>query len=158
MFFHQAGQTVGTPSALCLDPDTAEVLTYIIVPSLTYTSYFTMDSSSAAVVLAQTWDYDSTLPTSVTLAIRCSDPDGAYADAAYTITFTDVNDNDPQCSPSTTSLSLSWQTEASVTLLSLQCTDIDSGVNAALLYSPAGIGYGSTYFEVTPHRNPPPNH
>ncbi|KAL3853252.1 hypothetical protein ACJMK2_016808 [Sinanodonta woodiana] len=144
-----AGTSIGTISALCDDPDSphGDSRRYTIVYS-TYSSYINIASSTGALSFNQTWDYDTNLPTSINLTIRCYDNFDVYDDETLTMYFTDVNDNDPVCLPVTTLFNISYQTAANTTFLNLNCSDIDSGQNAKLSYDIVGSGYGETYFQV----------
>jgi hypothetical protein len=86
----------------------------------------------------------------VNLTVRCSDLDGLSDDTTYAITITDINDNNPICTPSVTSFSLTYAQTVNSTLVNVDCSDIDSTVNAELEYSIIGLstGYGKTFFQV----------
>ncbi|KAK3601575.1 hypothetical protein CHS0354_027819 [Potamilus streckersoni] len=144
-----AGTSIGTISALCADPDSpnGDTRRYIILYSA-YSSYIAISSSTGALTFGQTWDYDTNLPSSINLTIRCYDNSDVYDDETLTMYFTDVNDNDPACFPITTLFNISYQTTANTTFLNLNCSDIDSGENAKLSYDIVGSGYGNTYFQV----------
>ena len=136
-------------STSCTDPD-GDTLTYDIVFD-TYSIYFTIaDSSTPTVSLAQTWDFDSSLPAVLNLTVRCSDPGGFIDEVIYTVEFTDVNDNDPICTPSQTNFNLLYNQTVNETLLNITCTDADSAYNANLTFTPVGLssGYTVTFFNV----------
>ncbi|XP_045165424.2 cadherin-23-like [Mercenaria mercenaria] len=146
------GTVVGTLDQLCTDPDGVppDTTTYAILFS-TESAYFSIDPTTAQVTLAQDYDYDDVhLANEVNLTIRCSDTDGLSDDTTYTITITDINDNNPICSPSVTSFSLTYAQAVSTTLMNVDCSDIDSTVNAELEYSIIGLstGYAKTFFQV----------
>ena len=137
---------------MCTDPDNVppDTTTYAILFS-TESAYFAIDASTAQVTLAQDYDYDDVnLANEVNLTIRCSDTDGLSDDTIYAITITDINDNNPVCSPSVTSFSLTYAQTVNSTLVNVDCSDIDSTINAELEYSIIGFstGYGKQYFQV----------
>ncbi|WAR25232.1 PCD23-like protein [Mya arenaria] len=145
------GSVVETLSTHCTDPDTIppETISYEFLFSTEHT-YFAINSSGV-VTFAVLFDYDDVnLANEFNLTIRCFDNSGFYDDTYLTVTVNDVNDNSPTCSPSTTSLSLRYDQNVSETIQTLDCTDIDSTVNAELEYSILGhaMGYGTTYFQV----------
>ena len=144
---------VGTPSVLCEDPDgTPDVsaMEYRILFGV-YSSYFSIDQTTAEVSFDRDWDYDDkTLPETFTLTLQCVDPDGVSASADYEITILDINDNDPVCNPFSDTLSLTYAQAASESITHLNCSDADSGDNSELVYSVSGYseGYGKTYFDI----------
>lgn len=157
IFTLQNGTIVGTPDQLCSDPDGVppDTITYSILFS-TESAYFAINSSTAEVSLAQDFDYDDVnLANEVNLTIRCSDTDGLSDDTTYSITIQDINDNSPICSPSATSFSLTYAQVVNNTIVNVDCSDIDSTINAELEYSIIGLtsGYSQTYFQVDTYGN-----
>ena len=151
----QAGTVVGTPSVLCTDPDGASDvsgMTYRILFG-SYFSYFTIDTITAQVTFARAWDFDDkTLPETFLLTLQCVDPKGVSANADFNITILDINDNDPVCSPSSTTLDLLYSQATNTEITNVNCADADSTVNAELEYTILGLGsskgYGKTYFAI----------
>lgn len=116
-----------------------------------YYSYFIIDSSTTEITFAQDYDYDDPLlPHEFTLLVRCSSEGGYSDDTNVTIVILDINDNNPVCSPSQTTFHLQYDQADNVTLVNLDCSDIDSTTNAELEYHTSGYsgGYTSTYFDV----------
>ena len=138
---------------MCDDPDgTPDVsaMEYRILFG-TYSSYFSIDQTTAQVSFSRDWDYDDkTLPETFTLTLQCVDPDGVSASAGYDITILDINDNDPVCNPFNDTLPLTYAQTANESITHLNCSDADSTVNAELEYSVSGYnkGYGKTYFGI----------
>lgn len=100
---------------------------------------------------AKEYDYDDpNLPHQLTLEVRCTSEGSLSDNTSFSITILDINDNAPVCSPPQTTFHLQYDQPANVTLVNLDCGDIDSTVNAELEYDTLGFtrGYTKSYFDV----------
>lgn len=107
----------------------------VIVYTMAAHPKFYLDQSSGAVTLKDALDYETA--SSYVLNIVATDK-GSPAKSSTTvlyITVDDVNDNSPECSPATQTVSFREDTSVATTLASLTCSDLDDGLNGDLTYS-----------------------
>ena len=110
-----------------------------------------MDSNTSEVTFSQVFDYDDpNLSKTLIFDVRCTSEGGLSDNTSFSITILDINDNIPACSPPQTTFNLQYDHLPNVTLVNLDCGDIDSTVNAELEYSTLGYsaGYTKQYFYV----------
>ena len=130
-----SGTAVGTATGS--DPD-GDTLTYSISAGNT-SNVFAIDSSSGAITVAATLDYETT--QSYTLTVTVADTGSATASADFTVTITDANDNTPAFAQASYSASVNDTDSAGTQLVTATATDADA--NTTLVYSiTAGNGSG----------------
>ncbi|KAK2158072.1 hypothetical protein LSH36_178g06015 [Paralvinella palmiformis] len=101
-------------------------------------SNFDVDSTSGVISLKSPADYETLTPNPVLLEITATDSAATPKSATVTatVTVTDVNDNAPTCTDYAYTLSLDETDAVGTSLVSLTCTDADSGESLSYtLYS-----------------------
>ena len=107
---------------------------------ISYTSeihnFFFLDSSGNITVL-QGLDYELTTSYTLRVTANDNDPEATPRSTEFpvSINVTDINDNQPVCSPSILTVNLNIGTYGFVSLANLSCGDNDEGLNARLTYS-----------------------
>ena len=112
------------------------------------TSLFRIDSNTSAVILAGSFDFEST--RRYELGIRATNPSGTSTSQMYTIDIFNVNENQfrPAFSPnSPTAVTVPCTTPTGTHLTTVNATDKDPGPDGEIrYYITGGTGYG--YFHV----------
>ncbi|XP_077984865.1 protocadherin Fat 4-like [Glandiceps talaboti] len=155
------GSTITDASTAASDPDgnglPHGIVSYTLssVNPASGTDKFNIDSVSGVVTLMKELDYED--ETSYELEIIVTDGVGSTDTATATISVTDVNDNDPSCTPTAFYLDENEHIYpyTAVSTTDLTCTDPDTGAGGTLAYSlisqsPAGeFDVSSTTGEVS---------
>ncbi|CAD5114116.1 DgyrCDS3263 [Dimorphilus gyrociliatus] len=113
---------------------------------------FQINQHSAALILAQTLDYES--DKIYKLTIKATDGAGLFASSTATVSVTDVNDNTPSCTLNKFYATANENSAADTNVIDLSttCTDGDhtsSGANVALNFAiTGGDDSGSNKFKI----------
>ena len=104
-------------------------------------NFFSIDSERGIVTVLSQLDYEQISPNNViVLTIQANDDDPSTTASSnsllmLTITVEDVNDNEPSFTQSVYITDLEFPISRDTPLVSVICTDADSGSNAAVTYS-----------------------
>lgn len=101
--------------------------------SISSTSAFYIDQVSGVITLNKKLDYEST--TSYSLQVTAADADSILPKSSsvnVTISVKDENDNKPTFNPTVYSLTIAENTTVGQAILTLTCTDEDSGTNGKI--------------------------
>lgn len=93
--------------------------------------FFVVSADSGAIQLARSLDREVT--SSYALVVEATDGENPV-NASVSITVTDVNDNEPICSPSSYSTAVREDVGLGTSVLSVTCSDDDEGNNGLLIY------------------------
>ncbi|CAH1264999.1 FAT4 [Branchiostoma lanceolatum] len=147
------GTTVATVTATDDDFGTQGEVSYSIidVSPTSLSGHFHVDSASGEVLLTSQVDYDTMgVIKMVTLTVRAADggsgSDQRSANATVEVTVNDVNDNQPVCTPSLYSGTLTEDATDGTVIASLNCSDVDT--STTLSYS-ITAGNSGPSFEVS---------
>ena len=112
--------------------------------SLISTSTFTMDSSTGAVTLSSSLDYETS--TEHTIMVYASNPDGLRSTVhTIVINVIDENDNSPIFTMDTYTASVAEHSDAGTPVTSVEAVDADSGVLGEVRYSITGGNIGTAF-------------
>ena len=104
-------------------------------------NFFSIDSERGIVTVINQLDYEQISPNNViVLTIQANDDDpstmaSSNSSLTLTITVEDVNDNAPSFTESVYITDLEFPISQDTPLVSVSCTDADSGSNGAVMYS-----------------------
>ncbi|XP_069101545.1 protocadherin Fat 4-like [Argopecten irradians] len=105
---------------------------------------FVIDSTTGEIILSNFLDRETAASHSLT--ITADNGDGSTLDATLDITVSDVNDNDPDFSPSLVyTFSVDENQLTGITVGTVTASDIDSGVNANIVLSLVGGNTGTAF-------------
>ncbi|XP_078678313.1 protocadherin Fat 4-like [Branchiostoma floridae x Branchiostoma belcheri] len=137
------GTSVITITANDADSGSDGTITYAITSPAN--SPFGLDSSSGLVTLVSALDYET--DTNYQLTVTATDGGGLSATSKVTVNVNNVNDNTPACTPSLLTTDLAEDTTTPSTVLTLTCSDGDTGADGTLTYSLSQSP--STKFSIT---------
>jgi len=93
--------------------------------------FFHISTNNGAIQLMRSLDRE--VVSAYTLVIEATDDENPV-NATVSITVTDSNDNEPVCSPTSYSASISEDAGLGTSVLSVTCSDDDEGNNGRLVY------------------------
>ena len=129
------GHTVTTVAA----SDADDGLDGEVIYSMPTHLQFSLGSSSGKIILTSDLDYETTQTYTLTVTASDRGSPPKTATVAVVITVTDVNDNSPECTPSTHYATLREDAVSGTFVVDASCSDKDSGVNGQITYSiPSG--------------------
>ncbi|KAL4226468.1 Protocadherin Fat 4 [Mactra antiquata] len=102
----------------------------------------TIDPSTGDIILVQSLDFETATNNPYLIEILAVDGDTVSSRTSTTtvhFTINDVNDNIPICVPVVNSVSVAENVALPSTLLSLNCYDNDTGLNAALTFTQTSV-------------------
>ncbi|XP_019645842.1 PREDICTED: protocadherin Fat 4-like [Branchiostoma belcheri] len=125
------GTSVITITANDADSGSDGTITYAITSPAN--SPFGLDSSSGLVTLVSALDYET--DTNYKLIVTATDGGGLDDTSTVTVNVNNVNDNTPSCTPSLLTTDLAEDTTTPFTVLTLTCSDGDTGADGTLVYT-----------------------
>ena len=121
-------------------------MVYWSIPAGNVENTFHMEEMTGVVTLNSPLDRENTPSYFLTVRATDSDPNH-YSETNVTLTVDDVNDNSPQFSSGVYGVALLESTFAEVTVLTINATDLDAGMNANHTFSiTAGANGGHFFF------------
>ena len=137
------GNTVALLSST--DPDAGNTFTYSLVSGAGSANNSLFTIVGATLKTAAAFDYETA--TSYNIRVRTTDQDGLYAEKAFTMTVTNVNE-----APSAVALTNNTLAESAVTgteIGTLSATDVDAGETFTYSLVPGAGGADNALFTIT---------
>ncbi|KAK7485090.1 hypothetical protein BaRGS_00023630, partial [Batillaria attramentaria] len=106
---------------------------------------FTIDSATGVIQLQGTLDRE--MVSSYSLTLEVTDPRSPTATTSIDITVSDVNDNDPACTPNVYVASVAEDTASGGSVVTLTCADVDPS-SPTLAFTLLAAGNTGTAFAV----------
>lgn len=141
---------IGEIEHTCTDPDLSDSLSLLILPSA-YSPYFSLDNYTSVLSYALVWDFEhSTLPTSVTVEVACSDGILMSNTEMVLINIAPLNEFAPVLTTNVDpdAIVIDSQQVLHEPILTIYATDDDYNDDSVFSFHIVGIGKGSLYFRT----------
>ena len=127
------GSTITTVSASDQDHGTDGQITYSIIAGNSE-NRFLIDANSGVIELRKSLDRESTAAYVLTVAATDHGSPNMSSTTSVNISVTDINDHAPVCNQTAYVIELAENTTVNSNVVSLQCSDADSGENSRISY------------------------
>ncbi|XP_060606303.1 cadherin-12-like [Ruditapes philippinarum] len=147
-----AGTELSDPELSCTDID-GDTTQYAIQSGL-YNDYFSIDSKNGRIALVKVWDLEdssTTLPSSTSLIISCTDLGGLSSTTAITVNVQDVNDHAPVLlidANYSQPIAINASTNLNTNLMTFSASDLDFSDDNNFGFEIMSEGVGAEYFQI----------